>query len=113
MIAAFGVLLHAGTAAASIWCAMTGLGVSCCCPKGEAPEHDSIAGVSDLCCRDALQAPVVDGAGHAPAPMPTLALVPWDEPYQPPHPGDGEALDVPVLPTSAPLATLATIVIVR
>ncbi|HWV38210.1 MAG TPA: hypothetical protein VN033_06995 [Vulgatibacter sp.] len=113
VIAAFGVLLHAGTAAASIWCAMTGLGVSCCCPRGEAPEHDSIAGVSDPCCREALEAPVVDGAGHAPAAAPLPALAPWDEPFQPPRPGACEGRDAPARPPSAPLAALATIVIVR
>lgn len=113
VIAVFGVLLHAGTAAASIWCAMTGLGVSCCCPKGEAPDHDTLAAVTDPCCRDAVKAPVVDGAGHAPALQPALAVVPWDEPFVPALVGEAAGRDTPEKATSPPLLALATIVIVR
>lgn len=112
-LAAMGVLLHAATAAAAIWCAMGGLTVSCCCPSVEVQDHDLLAGVGEACCRDAVKAPDFDAAAHAPAPAPALPLIPWDEPF---HPGEAvahPAWDTPAQATSPPLLALATIVIVR
>ena len=113
LIAALGVLLHAGIAAAQVFCAMTGtLSTSCCCPSGEG--HDGpVLKSADDCCRDAMAAPEYDlTQPHQPLPGPALAAE-WAQVVLP-EPATLESRSEPVpTSTSPPLLALQTIVILR
>ncbi len=113
MIAALGVLLHAGLAAAQVFCAMTGtLATSCCCPSGE-PQDGPVLKSADDCCRDAMAAPEFDlNPPHTPLAGPALAAE-WAQVVLPEPPAlISRAAPVPTS-TSPPLAALQTIVILR
>ena len=113
LIAALGVLLHAGLAAAQVFCAMTGeLSTSCCCPKGETSDG-AVLKSADSCCRDAMPAPATDlPQVHAPLPGPALAAQ-WAQVVLP-EPGVLASRSAPVPAcTSPPLAALQTVVILR
>ncbi len=111
-IAALGLLLHAGTAAASIWCAMTGLGTGCCCPQ-DPPSEDQLQAEASECCRDALKAPTVDLASLLGPTDPVAVILPWDEVPQLAAALEGWADEASPSATSPPLLALATVVIVR
>ena len=113
LIAALGVLLHAGTAAAQVFCAMTGaLSIHCCCGGDERPDGPALAPVDEGCCRDALPAPSTDLQPKAPMPAPTAAAA-WARVILPdpevPVPAAGR--DGPSL--HSPLLGLQTIVLLR
>jgi hypothetical protein len=113
LIAALGVLLHAGLAAAQVFCAMTGtLSVSCCCPSGER-EDGPVLKSADACCRDAMAAPEFDlQQPQAPLAGPALAAE-WAQVVLP-EPDELVSRTEPVpSSTSPPLRALQTIVILR
>lgn len=108
-IAAAGVFLHVGTAAASTWCKVMGLVSSCCCPAAQEEESEWKA-PSD-CCRPAVAGPKM-GLGEAPFSVSVdPAALPWDSFLLP--------VDLPIgwlshpepAAASPPLEALATIVI--
>ncbi|WP_373045750.1 hypothetical protein [Vulgatibacter sp.] len=113
VIAALGVLLHAGMAAAQVFCAMTGtLTTSCCCPGDEGTDGPVLKS-ADGCCRDALPAPAFDlHQQQASLPGPALAAA-WQQVIF------AEPAALPARPepvpagTSPPLLGLQTIVLIR
>ena len=114
IVAALGVLLHAGMAAAQVFCAMAGVVMTACCSeKGERPDGPVLEQAGGGCCRDALEAPTVDlHQQQAPLAGPMLAAA-WAQ-VQLPEPAAAPFRIAPV-PTGAspPLLGLQTIVIVR
>lgn len=112
-LAVFAVLLHSATAAASIWCAMTGeLSVSCACPRGEAPEGPVLKAAVESCCTEAIDAQQTQLHELPDLPTPTLAL-PWEQVVlEEPETTAFESRDLPSC-TSPPHERLASIVILR
>jgi hypothetical protein len=113
LTAALGVLLHAGLAAAQVFCAMTGtLSTSCCCPGSE-PENGPVLKSADDCCRDAMAAPEFDlHQPHQPLAGPALAAE-WAQVVFPEPPTLISRPEPVPTGTSPPLAALQTIVILR
>lgn len=110
-IAALGVLVHLGTAGATIWCKAMGLMVASCCPA-EANEQPVLAAPSD-CCRPALEASEA-GLGEPLFELaPVVAALPWDA-LAPEAPARAPSFGEP-LPraTPPPIRLLSTIVILR
>lgn len=113
LLAALAVLLHAGVAAAQVFCAMSGtLSTSCCCPKGERPDGPVLKS-ADSCCRDAMPTPQTDlPQPHQPLPAPALAAA-WAQVVLPEPPALVSRAEPVPTSTSPPLEALQTIVIVR
>ncbi|AKU91425.1 hypothetical protein [Vulgatibacter incomptus] len=118
-IAALGLLLHAATAAASIWCSMAGeLSVSCCCPGTKEAAPDAAIHAPSDCCKQAIRAQEVENASHLAladaGPLDWAPAPPWDR-----HLLEPVSLDVRMddathpSSTPPPLIALATVVIVR
>jgi len=114
LIAALGVLLHAGMAAAQVFCAMTGaLATACCCTGDDRPDAGpAFERADDACCRDALPAPTTDRQQHTPLPEPALAAA-WAQvvPPEPASIADPAARAAGATPT--PLRSLQSIVLLR
>lgn len=114
IVAALGVLLHVGTAAAQVFCAMTGMVMTaCCCEKDERPDGPVLEQAGGDCCRDALGAPTVD-LQQQPAPLsgPALAAA-WAQAVLPEPaaiPARSEGIPSGLSP---PLLGLQTIVLLR
>lgn len=113
VLAALGVLLHAGTAAAQVFCAMTGtLTTACACDMGS--DADMAIGPMDSdCCRDALAAPATDRVQQPnELPTPTEAAA-WAQVVLPePVPAAAPA-ELATAPPASSLRNLQTIVLIR
>lgn len=113
LIAALGVLLHAGMAAAQVFCAMTGtIATSCCCPASD-PEDGPVLRSADACCKEAVDGPVVDLLQAGPQLPPPLPAAAWEQIRLPEPPTiSARALLLPT-GTAPPLLALQTIVLLR
>lgn len=113
-VATLGILLHAGTATASVWCAMAGmLTTSCCCATDELPDGPVLQAPSDSCCRDAIAAPSFDLLPTGPALAALPVELPWEQAsLEPPLLAPVAQAPVPTC-TSPPLAALASVVLLH
>lgn len=112
-LSAFAVLLHSATAAASIWCAMSGsLSVSCVCETGtKIPEGPVLKGV-ESCCSEAIEAQQTQLHELQPLPTPMAAL-PWEQVvFEEPEVSTSRWQAQPAC-TSPPHERLASTVIIR
>jgi len=114
-IAALALLLHAGAAAASIWCTMAGsLVAGCACSSEEiAPDALRWEEAPGSCCNELVRAQEVELGSYEPSLAGPVAVLAW-EPLPAPQPWVEKRLADAVTPaTPPPLEQLATIVIVR
>lgn len=109
-IAFFGILLQAGSAAASVWCPELGLLFSCCCPV-EA-EVEAAWEAPNECCRPALPAPETQQAEKSAPSTPILAVLSWEEAL-PPQPTRPLASLRGPAPPAPQLDALSTIVLIQ
>ena len=113
LVAALGVLLHAGTAAAQIFCAMAGV-VTTSCACADEPGADMTIGPMDGdCCRDALEAPATDRIQEFdPLPEPMEAAA-WAQVIPPVSAPALAPAPLAAAPPSSSLRALQTVVLQR
>ena len=113
LVAALGVLLHAGTAAAQIFCAMAGV-ITTSCACADEPGADMAIGPMDGdCCRDALEAPATDRV-QEPDPLPSpMEAAAWAQVIPPVAPPAFAPAPLATAPPASPLRDLQTIVLQR